>query len=417
VWQTAYLPINVSQLGDRFGNEYEIFNILTPDATLNVTAYAEYSPVYLSAAFSMTFMLSFALATALLVHTFLHHGPRIWKSIARQRTETDDVHDKLMRRYPTVPDWWFIALFAVVFAVSIVTIEVYHTDLPVWGLIISVLLPSIYVVPAAFIYAMTGQQVSINILAELIPGYLLAGKPLPGMVRGQCGIGSSSLSRKFRLIDPQIAKTYSVQALSQGLSFLQDQKLGHYIKVPPRATFIAQLVAAAFASLVQVGTKQLLFATVKDMCSSTQANLLTCAKTKVFFTSSVIWCVHSRSVVPQAAPRFFSQLTPLAGDLLVRNVCSLKEECTIRKRSARSLALSSPSRSISGFASTLVPSSATSTSPSSLPPRSGSLRVPGSTTPLGWPLVSSSSSGSGARTLLGGQRCVQALHQSTMSAG
>lgn len=80
-----------------------------------------------------------------------------------------------------------------------------------------------------------------------------------------------------------------MQTLAQALSYLQDQKLGHYIKIPPRSTFIAQLTAATFASFVQVGTKQLLFATVKDMCSSTQPHLLTCAKTKVFFTSSVVW--------------------------------------------------------------------------------------------------------------------------------
>lgn len=173
-------------MGDRFGGEYDIFNILNPDATLNVTAYAEYSPVYLSASFTMTFMVSFALATALLVHTILHHGPRIWRAILRTRSEADDIHMRLMRRYPEAPDWWFAVLFGVVFILAVVCIEVYHTGLPVWAYIISVIIPLVYVVPASFIYAMTGQQVSINILAELIPGYILPGKPLPGMVSLPC---------------------------------------------------------------------------------------------------------------------------------------------------------------------------------------------------------------------------------------
>jgi hypothetical protein len=80
-----------------------------------------------------------------------------------------------------------------------------------------------------------------------------------------------------------------VQTITEAMTFVQDQKLGHYIKLPPRATFVAQLSATSIAAFVQIGTKQLLFAAVPDICGSNQRNLLTCASTKVFFTSSVIW--------------------------------------------------------------------------------------------------------------------------------
>ena len=59
-------------------------------------------------------------------------------------------------------------------------------------------------------------QISLNVLAQIIPGTLLPGKPFANM----------------------IFKAYSVQTLSAGTSFIQDLKLGHYVKVPPRATFI-----------------------------------------------------------------------------------------------------------------------------------------------------------------------------------
>jgi OPT oligopeptide transporter protein len=107
--------------------------------------------------------------------------------------------------------------------------------MPVWALLLSVLLPIIYVLPSGFIYAMTGQavrftclriaslvdivsdlQISLNLLAQIIPGTLLPGQPLANM----------------------IFKVYSVQTLTESTSFVQDLKLGHYIKVPPRATFI-----------------------------------------------------------------------------------------------------------------------------------------------------------------------------------
>ncbi|ODO11857.1 OPT family small oligopeptide transporter [Cryptococcus amylolentus CBS 6273] len=267
VWETAYLPISVTQAADRFGSTYDIYNILTEDITLNQTAYAEYSPVYLSASFCVTFMVAFALSTALIVHTALYHGPRIYRAIVNVKTEADDIHFKLMKMYPEVPDWWFLALFLVVFVLAVVSLEVYHTELPVWGYIISVLLPLVYIIPTAFIYAMTSQQVTINLLAELIPGFIFQGQPLPGM----------------------IFKVFSVQSIVEALSFIQDQKLGHYMKVPPRATFVAQLTATTVACFVQSGMKELLFHVVKDICTSTQKSLLTCASTKTFFTSSIIW--------------------------------------------------------------------------------------------------------------------------------
>ena len=43
----------------------------------------------------------------------------------------------------------------------------------------------------------------------------------------------------------QIFKGYTIQTLAEALSFVQDLKLGHYIKVPPRATFIGACLSPA----------------------------------------------------------------------------------------------------------------------------------------------------------------------------
>ena len=93
----------------------------------------------------------------------------------------------------------------------------------------------------------------------------------------------------------QIFKGYSIQTLSSALVFTQDLKMGHYIKVPPRASFIAQSVATLLAGFVQVGVKQVLLATVKDICAEGQKSMLTCPQTRVFFSGNAIWCVASSS--------------------------------------------------------------------------------------------------------------------------
>lgn len=114
---------------------------------------------------------------------------------------------------------------------------------------------------------MTGQSININILAQIIPGALLPGKPLVNM----------------------IFKAYSVQTMSEALGFVQDLKLGHYIKAPPRATFVVQITATILAAFVQVSVKQWLFSAVPDICSPDQERFLICPHNQVFFTASTIW--------------------------------------------------------------------------------------------------------------------------------
>jgi hypothetical protein len=112
-------------------------------------------------------------------------------------------------------------------------------------------------------------QINLNILAQIIPGTLLPGQPLANMV----------------------FKAYSVQTLSEATNFVQDLKLGHYVKVPPRATFLVQMIATTLAGFIQVGVKHWIFTNVKDICDKNQPSKLTCPHNHVFFTASAIWCV------------------------------------------------------------------------------------------------------------------------------
>jgi OPT family oligopeptide transporter len=252
---------------DRFGNFYNVRRVLTEDYRFNATAFDEYSPLYLPATYAMTYLLAFTLATCVLVHTFLYHGRSLLNGAKRLRVEPDDIHAKLMRNYPEVPDLWYGAVFVGFFCVAIIMVEVWQTGIPVYMLALSLVLPIIYVLPSGFIYAMTGQSINLNLLAQIIPGSIMPGNPVVNM----------------------LFKSYSIQTLGTALSFVQDLKLGHYIKVPPRATFMVQLMATVLASLMQNGVKTWMFASIKDMCEDTQRSQLTCPHNRVFFTASAIW--------------------------------------------------------------------------------------------------------------------------------
>ncbi|KAF8954190.1 OPT oligopeptide transporter [Flammula alnicola] len=266
-WDLAYFPISANEPFDRFGNSYDVKRILRTNDTFDEAAYYAYSPLFLPATYAVTYLLAFALSTCVIVHTLLYHGRTLLNGMKKIRVEADDIHAKLMRGYPEVPDWWYMIAFCVFFSLAIVAMEVWHTDVPVWALLLSVMLPVVYVLPSGFIYAMTGQGITLNILAQIIPGTLLPGKPLANM----------------------LFKAYSVQTLSASTAFVQDLKLGHYVKVPPRATFLVQMVATILAAFIQVGVKEWIFSNVKDICEPTQRSQLTCPHNQVFFTASAVW--------------------------------------------------------------------------------------------------------------------------------
>lgn len=159
-WDLAYFPISANEPYDRYGNVYDVTRILTQNDTFNEEAYNAYSPLYLPATYATTYLLAFALSTCVIVHTVLYHGRTLMNGFRKIRVEADDIHAKLMRNYPEVPDWWYLIAFCVYFALAIVAVEVWNTDVPVWALLLSILLPVIYILPSGFIYAMTGQGVS-----------------------------------------------------------------------------------------------------------------------------------------------------------------------------------------------------------------------------------------------------------------
>ncbi|KAF7296401.1 hypothetical protein HMN09_01110400 [Mycena chlorophos] len=269
-WFLAYLPLNADVPYDRFGHQYNVSRVITANHTFNVTAYDEYSPLFLPATYSLTYLLAFALSTCVVVHTGLYHGHSLLNGFKKMRVEADDIHAKLMRNYSEVPDWWYLLSFVIFFSLSIVAVEVWHAGLPIWALLLSMALPIIYLLPAGFIYAMTGTQISLNILAQIIPGSLLPGRPLANM----------------------IFKSYSVQTLSEAMAFIQDLKLGHYVKVPPRASFLVQLVGTVFAAFLQVGVKMWIFTNVPDICEPHQAAQLVCPHNQVYFTASAICSIY-----------------------------------------------------------------------------------------------------------------------------
>lgn len=96
---------------DRYGAQYNVTAIINENMTLNLNSYKTYSPLFLSMTFALSYGLSFASITATITHTILYFRKQIWAQSRKSLSEQEDIHARLMARYPSVPDWWYVAVF------------------------------------------------------------------------------------------------------------------------------------------------------------------------------------------------------------------------------------------------------------------------------------------------------------------
>jgi OPT family small oligopeptide transporter len=179
---SAYLPINTSTLFDNTQSPYVVRNILGSNFTFDLEKYKAYSPLFLAPTFALNYGLSFAALTASVVHTILHRGKILVQQFRLASSQTEDVHFNMIKKYRPAPDWWYLALLAIVLAMGLGVVEGYDTQLPWWGFLVACAIAGIFIVPCCTILGMTNIQLSLNVLSPFIGGYLFPGRPIGVMI-------------------------------------------------------------------------------------------------------------------------------------------------------------------------------------------------------------------------------------------
>ncbi|KAK4491788.1 hypothetical protein RD792_002564 [Penstemon davidsonii] len=276
LYDAKKFPIFSSQTFDHTGHPYNISRVLNSETfAFDVAAYDGYSKLYLSVFFAFNYGLGFASLAATITHVGLFHGRTIWSlwRKTKKNLQKMDVHTRIMKKnYEAVPVWWFYTILAVVFGLSLLACEGFdkQVQLPWWGLIMACGMAFFFTLPVGIIQATTSQQIGLNIITELVIGYIYPGKPLANVT----------------------FKTYGYISMAQALGFLKDFKLGHYMKIPPKSMFIVQLVGTVVASSVYFGTAWWLLTSIEHICEPDllkEGSPWTCPGDNVFYNASIIW--------------------------------------------------------------------------------------------------------------------------------
>ncbi|CAG8565496.1 11912_t:CDS:2 [Ambispora leptoticha] len=263
-WSAKAFSITSTKIQDNQGHPYNTSRIININgSTINNDGYDGYSPIRLSPYLALAYGCGFIAITSTITHVCLWHGKDILEKlkstileiltrddrIAFDPTTLSDydsapfptfeqdprklerdacIHVNMMRAYPKVPIKWYTGLFFVSLIMACAFTVLEPVELPMWGVFASLGMAIIGIIPVGVIQAMTNQQIGLNIISEVIAGYIFPGQQLANLT----------------------FKVYSYWGMAQCLTLLQQFKFGQYMKIPPRKMFIVQIYGTLLALTV-----------------------------------------------------------------------------------------------------------------------------------------------------------------------
>jgi hypothetical protein len=244
------------------GTKYPTLQIINPDFSLNQTAYEEHGPVYLGLQNIWATFLSYAkllsafvwmttFGASSIVETLKKNklARQARKEAAKQQSasgvSTPNIHHQytdrlnvLQRSYKEVSAWWFGLSFVVGAVIIFAIVGAGQLFVPVWTVVVGLATGVVVVVPLGYLYAIWNYQVAIDDFNELMYGYMVQTKVGAGH-HHPCG--------------PSVYGSIAGDAWYRAQYMLQDQRIGHYMHIPPRTVFFSQIFGSILGIPINYG--------------------------------------------------------------------------------------------------------------------------------------------------------------------
>ncbi|KAJ3254958.1 hypothetical protein HDU77_003872 [Chytriomyces hyalinus] len=199
---------------------------------LNQTAYEMNQPIRITTLYAVQYFGIFVAFTSTFMHAFLWYRKDIGQrfKFAVQDLDTKDIHAQMMDRYLDVPDSWYGILLCTSTIGALTVCTWGGFDLEWWGVLLSIAVSVVCILPLGIVEAISGQRVATNVEAELLYGFIAPGQ----------------------LTHLMTFKTLTYMGVNEALAFLEDLKLSHFVKIPPRTMFWAQIISTVLCAVVNV---------------------------------------------------------------------------------------------------------------------------------------------------------------------
>ncbi|KAI9031636.1 OPT family small oligopeptide transporter [Phycomyces nitens] len=245
--------------------------ILDKYNNINETALEEIGRPHLSTMFAISYILINFGVTATITHIALYHGKDI-KRISlglfrRKESRENDIHNRLMAAYKEVPAWWYYIVFVCGIGLNIGIGYANHSQLPWWGFLIAIILATVLSLPMNMIQAITGLNFGLNVVAEMICGFMLPGNPIANMY----------------------FKTLGYNTVNQAGQMANDLKIGHYMKVPPRLIFLAQFIGTIFGCIFNYIVNNSVINSKREQLLDPNGNIWSGAGMQTMNSAGITW--------------------------------------------------------------------------------------------------------------------------------
>jgi OPT family small oligopeptide transporter len=265
------------------GTKYPTAQIMNNDFSLNETAWEEHGPAYMGLQFAWATFFNYAKLPSAFVWLATFGGPALLatfrKNMAARKSRSEarkqpgftsaaepNIHHQytdrlnvLQRAYKEVPLWWFGALFVTGIVILLAIVGSGQLFIPWWTVIVGVATGFVVVVPLGYLYAISNYQVAIGDFNELIYGY---------MVHTAAGAGH------HHPCGPSVYGSIAGDAWYRAQYMLQDQRIGHYMHIPPRTVFFSQVFGSILGIPINYGVIRWVLSTKFDILSGAKPDPL-----------------------------------------------------------------------------------------------------------------------------------------------
>jgi hypothetical protein len=112
--------------------------------------------------------------------------PSAWKfwensEVTEEEDPERDPHYLLMRKYKSVPNWWFSLVLVLAFAVGLICIYEAESGMSWWAFIITLILAAILILFTGAMQGLTGFGLHVQQLIQMTGAYIEPGNPLTNM--------------------------------------------------------------------------------------------------------------------------------------------------------------------------------------------------------------------------------------------
>ncbi|KAF2259850.1 putative oligopeptide transporter [Lojkania enalia] len=233
------------------GTNYPATALVTPDLKFNETAFQELGPVYLGTQYIWALFFDYASYISALTWMALFWYPKIRETLQKLRIRAKDkgrdqinifYNDRLnvlMRAYNEVPLWWYLVLFMVSFVTIITILAKGYFFIPIWTFFVAIFTSGVMIVPFGWLYSISSFQLPIGSFNELLYGFMVHAGNSHRHPAGATTYGSIAGDVWYR-----------------AQYMLQDQKIGHYMHIPPRTIFFSQIFGELIGVPINYGVIQ-----------------------------------------------------------------------------------------------------------------------------------------------------------------